>query len=322
MRENVVVGFCTNMAPDGPAILCRSIREHVPADNTEIVLITNEPGRYESILGDLDVSYRLTPSDQTPGTTKREKLVKRMAVHAGRVLRGSVVDKSICGGAIARFQDTLIEAWSHPMAARWFSYAAVIRERPAAKRFLLTDTKDVLVQDDFFPSIRDGEASIFKESEFYGRSYWNDKWVRDGFGDRALEQMSGMEAVCVGTVLGSRDPVLRLVERVKGYFIRYPFRSVEQGVINRLLHVDGDPAGVRREANVMGAVTTLSNPGVRDQVLERNGTILRKSDGSICPIVHMYDRFDDLNVSIRARYLRSSGEPLKAYSIQRGRSEA
>jgi len=303
MKENVVIGFCTNMAPDGPKVLCRSIREHLPPDNTEIVLITDNPDRYEKILDGLDVSYRLTPSDMSPSTTKKEKLVKRLAVHAGRVLGGSLVDNSISGGAIARFRDTLIEAWCHPMVGRWFGYAAAIRERPAAKRFLLTDTKDVLVQDDFFASIRDGEAIIFRESEFFGDSYWNDKWIRDGFGGGALEQMSGTESICVGTVLGARDPVLRLVGRVKEYFIRYPFRTVEQGTINWLLRVDGDPPGVNRVANVAGPVTTLSNSGVRDQVFERNGAIYRRSDESICPIVHMYDRFDDLNAAVRARYL-------------------
>lgn len=312
MRENVVVGFCTNMAPDGPAILCRSIRKNMPSENTEIVLITNDPDRYETTLKGLDVSYRLTHSDMTPGTKKVEKLAKRLAVHAGRMLRGSVLDRAISGGAIARFQHVLMEAWSHPMAARWFSYAAVIRERPTAKRFLLTDTKDVLVQGDCFSSANDGEASIFKESEFFGRSYWNDKWVRDGFGDRALEQMSGVEAVCVGTVLGSRDPVLRLVERVQSYFVRYPFRSVEQGVINWLLHSDGDPAGVQRVDNIEGPVTTLSSPAVRNQVFEQNGMIYRKSDKSICPVVHMYDRFDDLNTAVRARYLHDAASPMYA----------
>jgi hypothetical protein len=63
MKENVVIGFCTNMAPDGLKILCRSIREHLSSDNTEIVLIPDHPERYEKILDGWDVSYRLTPSD-------------------------------------------------------------------------------------------------------------------------------------------------------------------------------------------------------------------------------------------------------------------
>jgi hypothetical protein len=58
--------------------------------------------------------------------------------------------------------------------------------------------------------------------------------------------MLGKEAVCVGTVLGGREPMLRLVNRIMGYFIRYPFRSVEQGIINRLLHKEGDPVGTHR----------------------------------------------------------------------------
>lgn len=68
MHENVVVGFCTNMAPDGPTILCRSIREHLPSSTTEIVLITNDPEHYQTKLAGLDISYRLTPSDMTPDT--------------------------------------------------------------------------------------------------------------------------------------------------------------------------------------------------------------------------------------------------------------
>jgi hypothetical protein len=308
MYENVVVGFCTNMAPDGPAILCRSVRENLPSSSTEIVLITNDPARYEVNLKGLDVSYRMTPSDMTPQTKKHEKLAKRLIVHAGRLLGGSVMDRAITGEALARFQNTLMEAWCHPMAARWFSYAAVIQERPAAKRFLLTDTKDVLVQDDCFALIPQDEANIFKESEFFGSSYWNDKWVRDGFGDRALQKMVGQEAICVGTVLGSRDPVLRLVERIKDYFIRYPFRTVEQGLINWLLHSDGDPTGVRRVPNVTGAVTTLSSIAVREQLIERDGRIFRKSDGAICPVLHMYDRFDDLNTAVKARYLQTLAE--------------
>nr|WP_314262214.1 hypothetical protein [uncultured Devosia sp.] len=312
MHENVVVGFCTNMAPDGPAILCRSVRQHLPSSSTEIVLITNDPARYEAHLKGLDVSYRMTPSDMTRQTKVREKLAKRLAVHAGRLLGGSVIDRAITGGAIARFQDTLMEAWSHPMAARWFGYAAVIRERPAAKRFLLTDTKDVVVQDDCFSIVADGVANIFQESEFFGNSYWNDKWVRDGFGDAAVRQMVGIEAICVGTVLGCREPILRLVDRISKDFIRYPFRTVEQGMINWLLFSEGDPEGVERAPNISGAVTTLSGIAVREQLIGQDGMIRRKSDGAVCPIVHMYDRFEDLKAFVRNRYLadRTQNEEL------------
>ena len=190
------------------------------------------------------------------------------------------------------------------MVARWNAYARVLAERPHVELVFFADVKDVLFQSDCFKYLEGDQFQLFTEG-IMKESGWTARWIRDGFGDSAVKAMiaSGVQEVCVGTVLGTRRTAIEFLSRVQEMFARYPFRTVEQGIINWLLFKEGDPEYVVRVPNISDAVATLSSKQARDMVDLQNGVIVRKEDGIACPVVHMWDRWPGLKSLVLARYV-------------------
>lgn len=298
------------MPADGVYVLCKSARETHDAGTTEIVIVTNRPSHYWQSLRGLGVSLVFTPCDWAPATRKFEKLWKRFVVHSARLLGGTRVDKRLLGGSVARFLPTLYEAWCHPMMARWNAYVRVLTERPHVERVFLTDVKDVLFQSSCFDRV-DGDRFLLFEEGPMDETGWTARWIRDGFGSAAVRAMAakGAQEVNGGTMLGTGRAALDFLGRVQNMFARYPFRTVDQAVINWLLFREGEPDYVVRVPNITGTVATLSSPHARDSVELRDGVIVRKADRGVCPVVHMWDRWPDLKSSVLARYgLPASGD--------------
>lgn len=301
--RSAIVGFCTNMPVDRARVLCKSARDVHAAEETEIVLITNQPEQYWEALHDLDVSFCASPCDLSPSTTRSEKVWKRLVVHGARLAGGTWLDRRLLGGSVARYFPTLAEAWCHPQIARWNAYVRVLVERPHVEKVLLVDTKDVIIQSNCFDYLGGEQLQLFMEGAME-ESDWTARWIRSGFGDGAVRAMTstGIQTICVGTLLGTRRSTLGFLGRVQAMLARYPFRTVDQGVMNWLLFREGDPEHVVRVPNITGAVATLSTQEARDMVVLRDGVIVRRQDGTVCPVVHMWDRWGDLLSSVLARY--------------------
>lgn len=297
----LIVGFCTYMPVDKVAVLCRSVRAVYPPRLAEIVLITNDPDLYAEGLAGLDVSFHLTTCDYAPTTSKTEKAFKRAAFYFTRMLAGGFLDRKFWGGACSRFLPNLIESWCHPQIARWRAYAPVLRARPYVEKVLLTDTKDVILQDDCFADLEGECVQLFDEGMTVPEERWTASWIRDGFGEAAVRSMEGIPVICVGTVLGTRKATLGLLDGVESMFLRYPFRTVDQGTMNWLWCKEGDSEHVARVPNITGAVATVSSDAAKNALAIDEGLIVRRSDGTVVPIVHMWDRWSDLQTAVVGR---------------------
>lgn len=313
LPSNLVVAFSTNMPPERVAVFCRSVREVCSPQSTEIVIITEEPRELLEALRPLDVRFQWTSCDYRPTTAKLEKLLKRTLLHSCRLFARTPLDRRLAGGAAARVQYRLAESWCHPQIARWFNYHSVLLERPHVRRVLLSDVKDVILQADCFAGLDERRVLAFEQTETYGQCRWDTEWLRDGWGRSALEAMRGELPLNVGTILGGYEPTLRFVRRVAELFCRYPFRSVEQAAINWMLHREGDGAELERRRNIEGQVAILAGKAARAAVEARDGMIVRVADQAPCPIVHMWDRWEDLNDLVLRRYAApqaAEGEPM------------
>jgi hypothetical protein len=303
---NLIVAFSTNMPVERVALFCRSVRSVLDSRSTEIVIITDDPARLEPPLAPLDVRFHLTSCDWRPETRKPEKLLKRALLHGCRLFAASPLDRGIAGGAAARARSRLAEAWCHPLTARGFAYQAVLLERPATSRALLTDVKDVILQEDCFAGLDEQSVSVFEQSEPYGQARWDTQWVRQGFGRSAADSMAGTLPFNAGTILGGYRAMLAFLQRVTTLFGRYPFRAVDQAAINYLFHREGDGPGLVRRPNIREQVATIAGDAARRAVTIRDDRIVRTSDGTAIPIVHMWDRWPDLEAAV----LRQFGSPV------------
>jgi hypothetical protein len=105
--------------------------------------------------------------------------------------------------------------------------------------------------------------------------------------------------LCIGTILGPRAEVLKLVTAFIDFFSTGPFRGVEQAIFNRMI-LEGEPRfSYSINSNVDGLVATLANPTAAAAMEIHDGRIATK-DGRTIPIVHMYDRFDHTDAVARA----------------------
>lgn len=299
--KNLIVGFCTNMPLTSVLALCRSARVALPANDTEIVLITDDPQVYAEGLRGLEVSFHLTTCDYKVTTSKSAKLFKRIAVYATRSVAGGFLDRKFWDGACSRILPTLLESWCHPWVARWIAYDTALKERPYIERVLLTDVKDVVIQGDCFAHLHGDRVQVFQEGIELQNESSNVSWIRNGFGKTALDSLKGVEVICMGTVLATRTAAIPFLEFARTIFTRYPYRTADQATITYMLHKHGDPAYLERVPNITGPIATLSSRPARDAVEMRNGLIVRRADGSVIPIVHMWDRWD-LKDAVLARY--------------------
>ena len=309
--ENLIVAFSTNMPAERVALFCRSVRRSLDARGTEIVIITDAPSKLAAEVAPLDVRFHLTSCDWRPETRKLEKLFKRALLHGCRMFAATPLDRRISGAAAARIRSRLAEAWCHPLTARWFSYQNVLLERPWARRVLLADVKDVILQEDCFADLDERKVSVFEQSEPYGQARWDTQWVREGFGQAAADSMSGTLPFNAGTILGGYRPLLAFLRRVTTLFGRYPFRAVDQASINYTLHREGDGPDLVRRPNISEQIATIAGDEARRRVTIRDGRIVRSADGTVIPIVHMWDRWPDLEAAVLQQFGSPEGEPIE-----------
>jgi hypothetical protein len=306
--ENAIIAFSTNMPPERVALFCRSVRRCLDARRTEIVIITDDPAVLAPAVSGLDVRFHLTSCDWSPQTRKPEKALKRGLLHACRLFAATPLDRRLAGGAAGRIQRRLGESWCHPLTARWFSYRHALLERPETRKVLLTDVKDVILQSDCFAGVDEEHVCLFEQSQVFGEAPWDRAWVRQAWGAKALESMKETLPFNAGTILGGYRPMLSFLERVTGLLCRYPFRAVDQAAINYMLHREGDGPDIVRRPNIREQIATIAGDVARQSVMLRDGWIVRSADGSVIPLVHMWDRWQDLNEAVLERYGGSAEE--------------
>ena len=73
------------------------------------------------------------------------------------------------------------------------------------------------------------------------------------------------------------------------------FSGIQQAIFNYLIYNDLVKVPFTIKPNLEGPVVTLADPKVFTHTAISGNHIVRAKDGSIIPVVHMYDRFPELN---------------------------
>ncbi len=100
--------------------------------------------------------------------------------------------------------------------------------------------------------------------------------------------------------------VLRILDEFTGYMARSPFGRIEQAIFNYMLHNSLFTAKVEVAPNISGIVATLAGKDGDRSVGVSDGAIRRTRDNSTIPVVHMYDRWPELNLFCQSEYGGSS----------------
>lgn len=297
---NLVMGFSTNAAENSLQIFARSLRKVYRPDECDIVIITNTFEPYFVDLGRLGVRFVPTPNNYSKLTGKLSKSLNRATLLTLRAIEPLLRRQA---PEIADAYRVLIETWHHPHFVRWFAYERFLELNQQYENVMLADVKDVVFQAPFFDASSTNEVCLCDQGLQYGKTYWDTKWYRDAFGEEALQKILGRSPLCIGTMMGPHAVVLGIVRELRIEFGKRPFHRIEQAVFNHMLFERAFDTPYNVLPNVTGPIITLCDDDIIDKFTLVEQSICRALDGTVAPVVHMYDRNDKFKRGIETAFV-------------------
>jgi len=188
-----------------------------------------------------------------------------------------------------------------PLHARFFAYLEALEALyPGVQRVFLTDVRDVVFQDDPF-RFDENKVWAFEEDVRAGMQFspLNRSWYVDTFGWRAWRKVEHRPAICAGTILGSREAMLRYLRALTGVMLtRPPVIGGDQAIHNYVCREGLVPIEV--VANEAGPVLTLQSMEEAELRFDGDGRVVNRA-GEPYPVLHMYDRIPELRRRVLAR---------------------
>lgn len=207
-------------------------------------------------------------------------------------------------------------AWApHAVMARFAAFDRHLAGRPHARSVLLTDVRDVVFQNAPFEPTPEG-LEVFLEGDRLGDHAFNMKYLRAVAGEAMAARLAPAPSVCVGTVMGPREEVVRFCRLVL-MLAAIPRSDIggtfgaDQAACNLALHLGLLKARVNPN---FGRVATIGLTPSESLSFE-NGRVINP-DGSVSAIVHQHDRHPALAAAVHGLW----GQGLEARQRVRPKS--
>lgn len=167
---------------------------------------------------------------------------------------------------------------------------------PTINHVLITDTRDVVFQDDPFNHEITTELEFFLESEKYINCNCNGQWWIGGiYGNEVLSKMANEYIACAGTTIGTRsgilfylDSIISEIDRMinlRGEYSQQSNPVVDQPCHGYLIYNDHFP-NHKKYLSGFGPVATMNF----HKNMNFNDGNLMNEDGSLVSLVHQWDR--------------------------------
>lgn len=199
--------------------------------------------------------------------------------------------------------DPEAKSWApHPVISRFAGFDALLAERPWVRNALLTDVRDVVFQGNPF-------AAEISALEFYaecdtplGTHDFNMKYLKALAGESFAASVAGDACICVGTVLGPREALMRFCRLILmlGAIPRSEIGGAfgaDQAACNLAVHLG------LIEGQVFANHSRVATLGMVDgEAVKMGEGLIRNPDGSASPVVHQYDRHPELMKAMWERW--------------------
>jgi hypothetical protein len=286
-RENLILTCASGYSWKKLAPFAVSFAKHV--DNADCVCFIDR-------LGD-DVIRRLADHNITT-------LPMSFATNARRVIQRlrKLSDRNLFRSLPRLFRRAVAKHSADLVAARNLYYEDFV-STCSSRRVFLTDMSDVVFQANPFnfasddSPLEDVVQFFMEDGTLFGRNAGqNDAWVKKWYGDCVVAQLKGKVTSCAGTVLGSRDAILRYLQLMTDEISKLPYYAQygsDQAVHNKILYDGTNALQKRLVANDVGLVLTVLNCDSSSYSLRGDGLVVNRR-GSIIPVLHTYDRVPEL----------------------------
>ncbi len=191
----------------------------------------------------------------------------------------------------------------HAVMARFAAFDRLLGQWPEVKSVLITDVRDVIFQAaPFAPAPERLEAYVEYEDGVLGDHDFNMKYLRALAGDDLAEAIARKPCLCVGTVLGPREAMIRFCRTVM-MLAAIPRSELggafgaDQAACNLAVHMGLVEAEIRPN---YGRVATLGL--TKTETLGWSDGKVTNPGGGFSPIVHQHDRHPALATAVHDRW--------------------
>jgi len=186
---------------------------------------------------------------------------------------------------------------------RFLCLEEVIKKQPCEGVFL-ADTRDVIFQKNpsnnlpsHWPTIHAFEED---ESMSLGSCPYNSKWIKIGYGEDMLKELSGHPISCVGTISGDYLSILVYLKQQVEEVMRLQPKTTEpqdQATHNYLIRKVLKTTIWNNEEGEVYTVGYIPRGSVKIQ----DGKIINKA-GKVPTVIHQWDRHKNLTRFVEERY--------------------
>ena len=191
----------------------------------------------------------------------------------------------------------------HIMLERFFLALEIVQaNRDRCKNVLLTDSRDVVLQDDPFRRVGGKLVSGLEETTI-GCCSFNSDWITHLYGDDVYASMSKCRIVCAGVTLGPIAEVEQyLIEMCREIWKCLPRVALssdyDQSIHNYLIYKGR--VNVNLTDNQTGIIATLAHEDPRNIGTDAEAGVVTVQ-GKPPAIVHQYDRHANVVAFVRER---------------------
>ncbi|WP_435085046.1 hypothetical protein ACIJYD_04320 [Candidatus Pelagibacter bacterium nBUS_33] len=199
----------------------------------------------------------------------------------------------------------LINSKSDVGQRRYEMYEFVLKKiKKKPKKVLLTDTRDVVFQDDLFNNKFQKSINFFLEDEKISNDSRNIRWLKRTVGNIKYNKIKNNKISCSGTTFGNFDQILNYSHLMKKYLFIYPykrplrhliiFKKIEpydQGIHNYLIY-NNYFKNMQLHKNGFSKICTTAY--MKKFSFNKKGQ-LRNKKNKIYSLIHQYDRSFDKN---------------------------
>jgi hypothetical protein len=191
--------------------------------------------------------------------------------------------------------------WIHPQAGRYLVYQDFLRTNSTYRCVLLSDSRDVVFQDNPFPHVEPNVLNIFEQdrSLTYGSDNLDSKWFASVFGNDVLNAIKGKQTICSGTIMGSPAVLLKYLTFMEKEILTHKFKPLDQAIHNKVVYLDWPQELLASHSNQSGVIFTVAETLDSDYKIEDNKVVI---NNKVVPVLHQYDRVPKLKSMLHSLY--------------------
>jgi hypothetical protein len=199
--------------------------------------------------------------------------------------------------------------WIHPICGRHLVYQDFLRTNALYRCVLLSDSRDVVFQDNPFPHVNPNVLNVFEQdrSMLYGGDNLDTKWFASVIGNDLLNKVKGKQTICAGTIMGSPGVLLKYLALMEKEILTHKFKPIDQPMHNKVVYLDWPQELLASHSNQSGVIFTVAETSDSDYKIEENKVVI---NNKVVPVLHQYDRVPKLQSMIHSLYPVAQGKSL------------